>query len=144
MWPDLKLPSKATVSTYKVRLAEDIRDRRAELADTELPVLDPAWRYLRLQEIIEESVAGIEKKGMRGETYLQKDYKSAISALAEVNKMTGFTGKNREEDDKDSKRLMKQILEELRADLLKAGNKPEEVDEIIRAKEAEFISDLAM
>jgi hypothetical protein len=135
-----EIPSKSTIANYKIRYATDIKQRRAEISDKELPILDPAWRFLRLQEIVEESLAGKEIVTKRGELAHVKDFKSAITAVAEVNKMTGFTGKTRDEDAKDAEKLKQQILEELRADLLKVPNaSPEEVDAVLAKMEQDWV-----
>lgn len=136
-----EVPAVSTLAGYKVRFGEVIRQRRYEIGDNELPVIDPTWRYMRLQEIIEESIEGVEKETRIG-TVIVKDYRAAISALSEVNKMTGFTGKRDTDEKEEAQKLMKSILEELRSDLLKTGANPEDVDAIIEQKQAEFASEL--
>ncbi len=137
-------PALSTLKGYKVQYAEIIKTRRYEIGDSELPVIDPTWRFMRLQEIIEDSVEGIEKTNQRtGATWVEKDYASAIKALAEVNRMTGFNGKRDEDEKEEAAKLMKSILEELRSDLIKLGKySTEEVDALIEEKRTQFASDL--
>jgi hypothetical protein len=134
--------SKSTVAGYKVQYAEDIRKRRAEISDKELPILDPAWRLLRYQEAVEQALEGIETPSKFG-SYLKKDFKAAISALAQVDKITGY---GKQDDEQESvKKMMRQIIDELRADLLATGKyAPEEVEQEVQRYEEKFISELAM
>lgn len=137
------VPSLSTIGSYKIRFGEIIKQRRYEIGDSELPIIDPTWRFMRLQEIVEEAMEGVEKVNQRtGASWVEKDYRSAISALTEVNKMTGFTGKRDADEKEEAQKMMKSILEELRADLLKTGANPEEVDLLIEQKRMEFASEL--
>lgn len=139
---DEKPISKTTVANYKVKFAEEIRKRRAEITDSALPILDPAWRLLRYQEIVEEALEGKEALTRKGELIHIKDFKSAITALAQVDKVTGY---GKEDDEKESfKKMMAQILEELRVDLIRAGYKPEEVEEVVKQQEEKMTSELVM
>ena len=140
---DEKPIQKNTVANYKVKFADEIRKRRAEITDSALPILDPAWRLLRYQEIVEEALEGspvFSRAGM--EIGVKKDYKAAITALAQVDKVTGY---GKEDDEKEAvKKMMAQILEELRSDLIKAGYQPDEVEEVVKQQEEKFASDLVM
>jgi coenzyme F420-reducing hydrogenase alpha subunit len=135
--------TKSTVSGYKIQHADDIKKRRAEITDKALPILDPSWRLTRYQEIVEESLEGREVFNRTGDlTGYVKDFKSAITALAQVDKVTGY---GKEDDEKESvRKMMKSILEELRADLLKTCAAPEDVEAIISEKEKEFASEMVM
>lgn len=133
---------KNTVANYKVKFAEEIRKRRAEITDSALPILDPAWRLLRYQEIVEEALEGKEALTKRGELIHLKDFKSAITALAQVDKVTGY---GKQDDEKEAfKKMMAQILEELRTELLQTGASPEDVEEVIRIQEQKMSSEMVM
>jgi hypothetical protein len=63
--------------------------------------------------------------------------------LAQVDKITGY-GKT--DDEKETvRKLLKQIVDELRADLMKIpGADPSEVEAIVLEKERELISEFSM
>lgn len=127
--PDIKL---TTVNQYRAIYSEDVKQRRFEIGESELPIIDPAWRYMRLQEIVEGAMEG-ETVVYRGQSIIKKDLKTAITAIAEVNRMTGFNGKNADEE-KELQKLQRQVIEELRADLIAQGQPPEDVEKLIQEK----------
>jgi N-methylhydantoinase B/oxoprolinase/acetone carboxylase alpha subunit len=137
-----EIPTKGTIAGYKVKYAEDIRQRRAEISEKDLPILDPAWRLLRYQEAVEEALEGTETPSKFG-TFLKKDFKAAISALAQVDKITGY---GKQDDEQESvKKMMRQIIDELRNDLLATGKySPDEVEQEVQRYEEKFSSELVM
>jgi hypothetical protein len=120
--------SLSTLRTYQIRHADVIKSRREELAMSDIPVLDPMVRFRWLQDIIEESMAGMDRVTKGGVVIKVKDFSSAIKALDTVNKMTNTYKEAAKPKDSDERAEKKRLVEDLREQLKKANPEALEVE----------------
>ena len=134
--------SAATLRNYQIRWANLIKDRREELALSDIPILDPMIRFRWLQEVIEDAKAGSPVTDRRtGEIVgYQVKHDAVIKGIDLANKMTNYYKEAGKGDDIDRAEL-KRAAEELKAALQQ--NNPEAKEDDINNAVVQRLGDAA-